>query len=177
MDHISITSSPTDEISETDSFIYNPRYSMDGISIISSPTDEISETNSFIYNPSLVSSGTSISSYKTERTVNSRKSRYNALPRRKYADIGLPNGPVSLGVGVPIGHLHGRPHTIVTFQAVSGQCPGGSILHVDAGLSHWHVAVQNAILIDSEASADVRSTTVPHDPFLQTFTYIRSPGP
>lgn len=75
--------------------------SMDDINVTSSPTDEIPETDSFIYNSSFASSGTSISSYKTERTINSRKSRYNALPRRKYADIGLPNGLVSLGVDVP----------------------------------------------------------------------------
>ena len=29
----------------------------------------------------------SIASYKTDKAVNSRKSRYNALPRRKYANI------------------------------------------------------------------------------------------
>lgn len=62
--------------------------------------DEVSllETYSFIYSPgpSFVSSDTnSITSYKTEKSVNSRKSRYNALPRRKYADVGerrLPPG-------------------------------------------------------------------------------------
>ena len=42
------------------------------------------ETDSFIYNPSFASSETSIVSYKTESTINSRKSRYNALPRHKY---------------------------------------------------------------------------------------------
>ena len=60
------------------------------------------DTYSFIYNPSFVSSETSsISSYKTERTINSRKSRYNILPRRKYADIGHlrhPQGLVSSDV-------------------------------------------------------------------------------
>ena len=74
---------------------------MNDINVTSSTTDEISEADSFIYVPSFVSSGTSIASYKTEKTINSRKSRYNALPRRKYAGIGLPNGEVSLGVDVP----------------------------------------------------------------------------
>jgi hypothetical protein len=48
------------------------------------------DTDSFIYNPSLSSNDTttSIASYKTEKSINSRKSRYNALPRRKYAGIG-----------------------------------------------------------------------------------------
>ena len=46
-------------------------------------------TDSFI-------SDTSIASYKTERSINSRKSRYNALPRRKYADIGQPSLPPGL---------------------------------------------------------------------------------
>ena len=51
--------------------------------------DPLPETDSFIYNPSFASSeASSITSYKTERTINSRKSRYNALPRHKYADIG-----------------------------------------------------------------------------------------
>lgn len=65
-----------------------------------SSEDEL-ETNSLIYSPgsSFASSDTtSIASYKTEKSINSRKSRYNALPRRKYADIGqpkLPPGPVS----------------------------------------------------------------------------------
>ena len=67
---------------------------MDDINITPSTTDE---TDSFIYNPSFASSETSIASYKTERTINSRKSRYNALPRHKYAGIGLPNGLMSLG--------------------------------------------------------------------------------
>ena len=76
---------------------------MDDINIAaptSSTTDEIPEADSLIYSPSFVSSE-SITSYKTEKTVNSRKSRYNALPRRKYAGIGLPNGQVSLGVDIP----------------------------------------------------------------------------
>ena len=73
---------------------------MDDISIASSTRDEIQDTDSFIYNPSFMSSGTSIASYKTERTVNSRKSRYNALPRHKYAGIGLSNGLASSGVDV-----------------------------------------------------------------------------
>ena len=63
------------------------------------------ETDSLIYSPgpSFISSDTtSIASYKTEKSINSRKSRYNALPRRKYADIGqprLPPGLVSEDVG------------------------------------------------------------------------------
>lgn len=92
MDDISITIPPTDEIPETESFAYSPSsFSMNdfNINISPSPTDEISETDSFI--SSSTSSETSISSYKTERSVNSRKSRYNALPRRKYAGIGLPH--------------------------------------------------------------------------------------
>ena len=63
--------------------------------------DEL-ETNSLIYSPSIVlSDTTSIASYKTERSINSRKSRYNALPRRKYAGIKQarpPTGPVSKDV-------------------------------------------------------------------------------
>ena len=71
---------------------------MDDINISPSTTDE---TDSFIYNPNFASSDTSIASYKTERTINSRKSRYNALPRHKYAGVGLPNGLMSLGFDVP----------------------------------------------------------------------------
>ena len=60
--------------------------------------DEL-EAGSLIYSSSFVSSDTtSIASYKTERSINSRKSRYNALPRRKYAGIEqarLPTGLVS----------------------------------------------------------------------------------
>jgi hypothetical protein len=60
------------------------------------------ETDSFRYNPSFALSETSsIVSYKTERTINSRKSRYNVLPRRKYAGIGhsrLPQGLSSVDV-------------------------------------------------------------------------------
>lgn len=68
--------------------LYHPRFSLDGIT--SSTADEIPKTkaNSFIYNPNSASSeNTSITSYKTEKTVNFRKSRYNTLPRHKYADI------------------------------------------------------------------------------------------
>ena len=75
---------------------YHPRFSFDDISIASSTTDEIPETNSHISSPSLGSSGTSIASYKTEKSINSRKSRYNARPRHKYADC----GPSHLGVPV-----------------------------------------------------------------------------
>ena len=45
------------------------------------------------------------------------------------------------------------------------------------GAGPSQAVVQNVILIDSEAGADVRSTAVPHDPFLQTVMNIRSPGP
>lgn len=72
-------------------------------------------------------------------------------------------------------HRHMDNDTIVTFQAVSGQRPGGSMPYDGAGPSQ--AVVQNVILIDSEAGADVRSTAVPHDPFLQTVMNIRSPGP
>ena len=167
MDDISIIVSPTDEIPETDSFIYTPSsFSMDDFSIIISPTDETPETESFTYDPSFASSETSIPSYKTERTINSRKSRYNALPRRKYAGDGLLNGHVSSGVDFQrylIGHWHLDDYIIVIFQAVSGQRPGGSIPYDDAGPSEPQAAVQNAILIDSEAGAYVRSAAVPHD--------------
>jgi hypothetical protein len=58
--------------------------------------DELS-AESLIYSPSFVlSDTTSIASYKTERSINSRKSRYNALPRRKYAGIGQPRLPPGL---------------------------------------------------------------------------------
>ena len=61
--------------------------------------DNTSESYSFFYDPGLAESWTSIASYKTERTVNSRKSRYNVLPRHKYADHGYlrPQCPESLG--------------------------------------------------------------------------------
>jgi hypothetical protein len=70
---------------------------------IEGPADDASSTFSFIYDPSLASSGTSIDSYKTERTVNSRKSRYNALPRHKYADHGhlMPQGLAPLHIDDP----------------------------------------------------------------------------
>ena len=117
VDDSSITISPTDEIPETNSFVYNPSFASSGTTFASyktertvdsrksrhnalprnkytdiprvsySPTDEIPETDYFIYNPSFALSGTTIASYKTERSINSRKSRYNALPRKKYADI------------------------------------------------------------------------------------------
>jgi hypothetical protein len=78
---------------------------MDDINITTPPTDnpKIPETDPYIYNPSSASSE-SITSYKTERTINSRKSRYNALPRHKYAGVGLPNGLVSLGVDVQVSY-------------------------------------------------------------------------
>ena len=59
--------------------------------------EDEAETNSLIYSPSSVLSGTtSIASYKTERSINSRKSRYNARPRRKYAGIEQPRLPTGL---------------------------------------------------------------------------------
>ncbi|KAH9168574.1 hypothetical protein EDB89DRAFT_2231792 [Lactarius sanguifluus] len=120
-DDIGVTSSTTDEFFDTNSFIsnpsfasssptteanrraYHPRFSSDHISTTSSISDTltISETDSFMYNPSLASSQTSIASYKTERSVISRKSRYNAFPRHKYAGVGqssLPSGPASSDV-------------------------------------------------------------------------------
>ena len=60
--------------------------------------DEL-EADSLIYSPSFMSSDTtSIASYKTERSINSRKSHYNALPRRKYAGIEQPTLPTGLGL-------------------------------------------------------------------------------
>ena len=80
-----------------------------------------------------------------------------------------------------IGHWHMDDYTIVTFQAVSRLRPVGSIdstPDVDAGPSQ--AAVQNAILIDSEASADVRSTIMSFDPFLtfdpQAYPQARRPS-
>ncbi|KAH9033888.1 hypothetical protein EDB85DRAFT_1041667 [Lactarius pseudohatsudake] len=72
-----------------------------GAAGIGGPMDEVHET-SFTYDLGLASSETSIASYKTERTVNSRKSRQNALPRRKHADsghLGVTGGIASLNVG------------------------------------------------------------------------------
>ncbi len=113
--------SPSTPTAEAGPSVYLPRFSLDDINVTSSTTDE---TDSFIYNPSFVSSETSIASYKTERTINSRKSRYNALPRRKYADVGrlrVPKGLVSLDVDVPkvcrsIGCRDRHNYTSVTFQ-------------------------------------------------------------
>jgi hypothetical protein len=83
--------------------VYRSRSSFRPV-ITSSTTDEVPENNPFICNSSSVpvSSVGSIPSYKTEKAVNSRKSRYNALPRRKYADIGhstIPQAIMSGGVG------------------------------------------------------------------------------
>ena len=68
--------------------------------------DEVLDINSFVSRPSFASIGTSIASYKTEKSINSRKSRYNALPRHKYADtphLRPPRGPVSSDVdGAPV---------------------------------------------------------------------------
>ena len=84
--------------------MYRLRYSIDDtISLSSFTSDGFSETDSFIYNPSLASSQTSIASYKTENSITSRKSRYNALPRRKYVGCEhsrSPFGPVSSDVQV-----------------------------------------------------------------------------
>jgi hypothetical protein len=96
--------SPSTPIMEASRRVHQPRFSSDDINITSSTTGDNPENHSFIYNPSFASSDTSIASYKTERTVNSRKSRYNALPRHKYAGIGTlrrPQGPLSLDVDVP----------------------------------------------------------------------------
>jgi hypothetical protein len=63
---------------------------------------EVLETEAFLHDPCFASSETSIAislaSYKTEKSINSRKSRKNALPRHKYAGIGLPRALVSLDV-------------------------------------------------------------------------------
>src|SRR6266702_977726 len=92
-----------------------------------SKTDEVSETDSFIYNPSFTTSEITIASYNTDKTINSRKSRYNALPRHKYAGIGHPRLPQSLAsldvdeASVPkvcrtIGRRDNRHYISVTFQ-------------------------------------------------------------
>ncbi|KAH9053284.1 hypothetical protein EDB87DRAFT_1652250 [Lactarius vividus] len=72
-----------------------------GAAGIGGPMDEVCDTYSFIYGQDFASSEASIASYKTERTVNSRKSRYNALPRRKHSDSGylaVTEGIASLNV-------------------------------------------------------------------------------
>jgi len=60
--------------------------------------DAVSESDfdSFTYNLSFASSDSTVDSYKTEKTVNSRKSHYNILPRRKCAGIGHPRLPPGL---------------------------------------------------------------------------------
>ena len=80
-----------------------------------------------------------------------------------------------------IAHWHMDDYTTVTFQAVSGLRPVGSIdptPDVNAGPSQ--AAVQNVILIGSEASADVRSTIMSFDPFLtfdpQAYPQARRPS-
>ena len=113
---------------------YGSRFSFDHISITSSETNKLFDTDldtdSFIYKPSFASSETSVASYKTERTINSRKSRYNALPRHKYAGIEQlrsPRGPVSLDVnGASILEVcrttrcpDGHTYTSVIFQTES----------------------------------------------------------
>jgi hypothetical protein len=96
-------SSSTPPTTEASPRVYHPRYSIedDTISLSSSTPGGFSEADSFIYNPSFASSQTSIASYKTEKSVISRKSRYNALPRHKYAGLEhsrSPLGPVSSDV-------------------------------------------------------------------------------
>ena len=104
------TGGPTDKIHETSPFIYDRRLASSEITVasyktamesihdtatatlssghagIERPIDKVPETNSFTYDSDLATSGTSIGSYKTEKTVISTKSRYNILPRHKYAD-------------------------------------------------------------------------------------------
>ncbi|SRR6266702_382971 len=134
---------------------------------------------SFMYNPSFSSSETSIASYKTERTINSRKSRYNALPRRKYADIGHPQGLRSLDyldvdvpmVCRPIDRLDRHNYTNITFQTVSGQRPRVLVPRLD--VVPLQVTVQNPILNDSEASTEVGST--PRDPLLPILSIQSDP--
>ena len=98
------SSTPTTEASPRE---YRSRYTIDDTISLSSSTspaarDGSSETSSFvIYNPSIASSQTSIASYKTEKSIVSRKSRYNALPRHKYAGLERsrsPLGPMSSDV-------------------------------------------------------------------------------
>lgn len=89
---------------EASSRVYEPRFSLDDTSITSSTTEDVPETGSFIYNRSFASSDTRIASYKTVKTFNSRKSRYNTLPRHKYAGIGStrrPQGLMSFDVDLP----------------------------------------------------------------------------
>jgi len=76
-----------------------------GVAGIEEPMDDsdVPDSYSFYHDPDFASSGTSIASHKTERTINSRKSRYNARPRHKYADcgpshLGLPQGLMSLDI-------------------------------------------------------------------------------
>lgn len=84
----SSTTTPTTEARYP---VYFPRLSLDDISITSSTSDDLSDdffdAGSIIYNPNLNSSQTTIASYKTEKSINSRKSRYNTLPRHKYAGL------------------------------------------------------------------------------------------
>ncbi|KAH9071106.1 hypothetical protein EDB83DRAFT_315049 [Lactarius deliciosus] len=95
-----------------------------------------------IYNPSIASSEeASIASYKTERTINSRKSRYNAPPRRKYAHIERPQGLLSLDVEGP--------------ETGSGQHSKGLVPRLDG--VPLEATVQNLISVDSEARAEVTS--------------------
>jgi len=79
-----MNSSPT-PTTEARSRVYQPNSSSDHISITSSITDESFDTDSIISNASFA---TSIASYKTETSVNSRNSRCNYLPRHKYAGLG-----------------------------------------------------------------------------------------
>ncbi|KAH9022713.1 hypothetical protein EDB84DRAFT_490480 [Lactarius hengduanensis] len=88
-----------------------------------------------MYSPSLASSQTSIASYKTDKTITSRKSRYNAFPRHKYAGVGqssVPSGPASSDIDsasvietVLRGESDGTTNTIKTAETEVHQ-PGPS---------------------------------------------------
>ncbi|KAN0128084.1 hypothetical protein V8E53_014121 [Lactarius tabidus] len=118
------TERPTDGTRGASTFIYEPSKATSEITLASyktareildtttttlssvdagmgGPIDEVPETNSFIYDENLATSGTSITFYKTENiSVISVKSRYNVLPRHKYAHHGYSRlqGPGSLGL-------------------------------------------------------------------------------
>ncbi|KAH9054587.1 hypothetical protein EDB83DRAFT_1127026 [Lactarius deliciosus] len=69
-----------------------------GAAGIGGPMNTVSEA---FHDPNSASSETSAASYKTERTVNSRKSRCNVLPRPKRANsghLGVTEGIASLNV-------------------------------------------------------------------------------
>ncbi|KAH9012047.1 hypothetical protein EDB85DRAFT_1038328 [Lactarius pseudohatsudake] len=122
-----------------------------GAAGIGRPMDKVSEA---FHDQNSASSETSVASYKTERTVNSRKSRYNALPRRKHADsghLGVTEGIASLNVDdasvqggeVPTaGPPPGPPPDQMTDRAQEADC-ASRISSEGQGL-----------LLGSEASAD-----------------------